>query len=144
MDHALLVRSLVQHEALKLFPYTDTKGKLTIGVGRNLTNVGISRIEAFYLLDNDIERAAIDLDRALPWWRAMDDVRQRVLCEMCFNMGLETLQTFTGALASMKRGEYGDTARHMLQSLWAQQVGHRANTLAQMMKTGTDVTSTPV
>src|SRR4051812_27390106 len=36
-----LVNQLIIDEGLKLSPYTDTVGKLTIGVGRNLTDVGI-------------------------------------------------------------------------------------------------------
>lgn len=49
---------LIRHEGLKLKPYRDTVGKLTIGAGRNLNDLGISEREAMFLLDNDImERA---------------------------------------------------------------------------------------
>lgn len=139
MNNEVLVRQLMEHEDIKLLPYTDTKGKLTIGVGRNLTDVGISKAEAFVLLDTDIARAQADLDRAFPWWREMSEVRQRVLCDLCFNMGLVTLRTFERTMAAMARGDYAKAAVGMLSSHWAEQVGKRARRLAQMMATGLDV-----
>lgn len=139
MNNELLVRQLVEEEDLKLHPYVDTVGKVTIGVGRNLTDVGISTAEAFVLLDSDIARAEADLDRVFPWWREMSDVRQRVLCDLCFNMGLTTLRTFERTLAAMARGDYAKAAVGMLASHWAEQVGRRARRLAQMMATGLDV-----
>ena len=139
MNSEALVRQLVEHEGLRTDLYVDTVGKQTIGVGRNLTDVGISQAEALMLLDNDIARAEAGLDRAFPWWREMSDVRQRVLCDMCFNLGLEKLRHFERTLSAMHRGDYAQAAVGMLSSKWAEQVGRRARRLAQMMETGTDV-----
>ncbi len=47
MTDALMNRikaQLVRHEGLKLKPYRCTAGKLTIGIGRNLDNCGISHV----------------------------------------------------------------------------------------------------
>ncbi len=139
MNNEALVRQLVAEEGLRLAPYVDTVGKTSIGVGRNLTDVGISQAEALMLLDSDIARAEAGLDQAFPWWREMSEVRQRVLCDMCFNMGLATLRTFERTLASMRKGDYAAAAVGMLASHWAEQVGRRARRLAQMMQTGADV-----
>lgn len=116
--------------------YFDTKGIPTIGVGRNLRDVGLSDDEVMYLLDNDIKRVEADLDRRLPWWRLMDEVRQSVLADMCFNMGINKLLGFVNTLKMMQTGDYPGAAKGMLNSLWATQVHGRSDELARMMRTG--------
>jgi len=129
-----LHRQLIEDEALRLKPYRDTVGKLSIGVGRNLDDVGISEAEAMVLLDNDINRTVSDLDARLMWWRQMDDTRQNVLVNMCFNMGIEGLLTFHNTLAAMQQGRYADAADGMASSQWARQVGARADRLVAIMR----------
>lgn len=131
-----LASELVDDEGVKLRPYRDSVGKLTIGVGRNLEDVGISRQEAMGLLQNDIARAEADLDRNLPWWSEMSDARQRVLCNMCFNMGITRLLGFRNMLAAMQVGHFDEAAHEMINSKWAKQVGMRATRLATMMRKG--------
>lgn len=128
---------LVRDEGVRLKPYKDSVGKTSIGVGRNLDDVGISRAEAMQLLENDILRTESDLDALLPWWRGLDPVRQRVLMNMAFNMGIKSLLGFKTTLAAVRAGKYEEAATGMLNSLWAQQVGARAQRLAAMMKGGT-------
>lgn len=137
MNHDTMRAELIRDEGVKLKPYRDTVGKLTIGVGRNLDDVGISEAEAAHLLDGDIERTARALDKALPWWRNLDDVRQRVVLNMAFNMGINSLRRFKNTLAAIQAGKYEDAATGMLASKWAQQVGQRAQRLASMMRKGT-------
>jgi lysozyme len=117
-------------------PYKDTVGKLTIGVGRNLDDVGLSPDEIQYLLGNDIARVKADLDRAMPWWSQMTDARQNVLANMCFNLGLSRLGGFVNTLAAMQAGKYDAAADGMLASKWATQVGARAQRLAVTMRKG--------
>lgn len=137
MNYETMRAELIRDEGVKLKPYRDTVGKLTIGVGRNLDDVGISEAEAANLLDGDIERTARALDKALPWWRNLDDVRQRVVLNMAFNMGINSLRRFKNTLAAIQAGKYEDAATGMLASKWAQQVGQRAQRLASMMRKGT-------
>lgn len=131
---------LIIDEGLRLIPYHDTAvpPKLTIGVGRNLEDVGISKDEALYLLDNDIKRAVQDLDDSpsLKWWRGMTEMRQNVLVNMCFNLGLGGLLKFKKALAAMEGGRYDDAADEMRDSAWAKQVGGRAVRLVSLMRAG--------
>jgi len=127
---------LVLHEGLRLKPYKCTAGKTTIGVGRNLDDRGITQAEAFALLENDIDDVCRELDQVWPWWRQMTDARQQVLADMCFNLGLGRLKGFVNTLAFMKAGEYDKAADGMLASLWASQVGTRAQRLARMMREG--------
>ncbi len=127
---------LIKHEGLRLKPYTDTVGKLTIGVGRNLTDVGISNDEAMFLLNNDIQTAIAELTNNLPWFTSLDPVRQNVLVDMNFNMGWHTLSTFTTFLGYVQSGDYTSAASDMLNTEWAKQVGARAQEDSQMMLTG--------
>lgn len=127
---------LVRDEGLRAFPYTDTVGKLTIGVGRNLTDRGLSPDEVEYLLTKDIARCIAEVQLALPWTLKLDGVRQDVLTNMCFNLGIPGLLKFTNTLRHIKNGEYALAADAMLRSLWARQVGSRATRLATAMRTG--------
>ena len=135
MDDKLL--NLIKlHEGIKLFPYIDTVGKTTIGVGRNLTDVGISNDEAIMLLNNDINKAEIELAH-FTWFTQLDTVRQGVLIELCFNIGLTSLLKFTQTLQAIQSKDYDAAAMHMLNSKWASQVGTgRSENMANRLKTG--------
>ena len=129
---------LIRHEGLRLKPYTDTVGKLTIGVGRNLTDRGISKAEAMHLLDNDILEAQTAVVKALPWTVEIDRPRLEILMNMAFNLGIGGLLKFERFLAAVQEGSYELAAVEMLNSKWAKQVGQRADELASMMRTGID------
>ncbi|HEX8875378.1 MAG TPA: glycoside hydrolase family protein, partial [Phycisphaerales bacterium] len=129
-DEETLLRELHRDEGLRLKPYRCTAGKLTIGVGRNLDDVGITAEEADYLLRNDVYRAEAALDRQLPWWRNLSDVRQRVILNMAFNLGMAGLLSFKTTLGHVEAGRYLEAAQSMLASKWARQVGPRAERLA--------------
>lgn len=136
---------LIDHEGLELKPYTDTAGKVTIGVGRNLDEVGITESEALYLLENDIGRVRAELDQALPWWREMDEVRQQVMIDLGFNLGVLTppdtakLLTFTLTLSLLKSGRYEAAADNLEKTLWHKQVGRRALVLERMLREPVEV-----
>jgi lysozyme len=130
-----MVAELSRDEGRELKPYVDSVGKTSIGVGRNLTDVGISDAECDALLANDVARTTAWLDRNLPWWRGLDAVRQRVIVNMAFNM-LGGLLEFTQFLAAARQGNWQAAHDEMLDSKWAKQVGARAQRLATMMLTG--------
>jgi len=127
---------LVRHEGLRLKPYRDTVGKMTIGVGRNLDDVGIFKPEAMLMLDNDIQRATDDLRAACPWVDDLQWARKAVLLNMTFNLGIGRLLEFKHTLAAVRAGDYKAAAAHMLESKWAKQVGSRAVELAKIMESG--------
>lgn len=125
--------ALIRDEGVRLFPYTDTVGVLTIGVGRAIGRVGISHEEALYLLRNDIARVQKELAQAFPFYAHLSPVRQEVVENMCFNLGLAGLKTFRATLAYLAAGNYQAAATAMTASKWAHQVGRRAVRLAYMM-----------
>lgn len=129
------MRLLQRHEGLRLVPYRDTTGHLTIGYGLNL-DAGISKAEAEWLLRTRVMAATEAVARSLPWWARLDEVRRSVLVDMAYNLGIAGLLKFRRTLAAIERGDYDAAARGMLASLWARQVGQRAVRLATMMRTG--------
>jgi Phage-related lysozyme (muraminidase) len=131
-----LIEQLIDHEGLKLKPYECTAGKLTIGVGRNLEDRGISDDEAEYLLHNDIEIVERELLEAQPLVSMLDAVRQRVLVDMGFNLGTPTLMKFQKMWDAVEDEDWEEASAQMLDSRWAKQVGRRAVRLADAMKTG--------
>ena len=133
---AAMFRQLVRHEGLRLKPYADTVGKITIGVGRNLTDNGISELEAEGMCIRDMADVDADLDRNIAWWREMTPDRQMVFVDMCFNLGWPRFARFRFMLSSAEEGDYATAAAEMLDSRWAQQVGTRADVLAAMMRDG--------
>lgn len=136
MDVVKLTKELERDEGLRLKPYRDTVGKLTIGIGRNLDDVGVSQVEAEFMLANDIEAVMGELDANLPWWRTLDEVRQRVLANLCFNLGIVKLLKFKQTLNFIQAAQYDAAATAMSQSLWHRQVGDRAVRLEKMMRDG--------
>lgn len=142
MTKEKLQAELVRDEALRLAAYQDSLGYWTIGVGRLIDarkGGGITVAEAMMLLSNDIDRIERDVGLRWPWYARLDDVRQRVMINMAFNLGIGGLSGFKRTLGSVERGEYAKAAQEMMQSTWATQVKGRATRLARMMHSGQDV-----
>ncbi len=136
MDIPALKTILNRDEGLRLKPYLDTSGKWTIGVGRNLSDIGISAVEADFLLTNDIQKVQAQLNAALPWWVGLSNNRQMVIASMAFNLGISGLLGFRNMLAAVKAENFHQAAHEMETSKWASQVGDRATRLAKMMEFG--------
>ena len=128
---------LVRHEGLRLKPYRCTAGKLTIGIGRNLDDCGITESEAYIMLINDIMNCEKQLQSKIPdIYNSLDEVRKSVLLNMCFNLGINGLLGFKNTLAFVKAGDWERAANNMLVSKWAKQVGRRAIELSELMRKG--------
>ena len=146
MDRDLLRQALARDEGAgpikrgRHMPYRDIVGKLTIGIGRNLDDRGISLAEASYLLDHDIDDAIRDLVTAYPWFEVLDPARQGVLVNMAVNIGIVRLGGFKQTLSAIRAGDYEAAAVLMLESKWSEQVGDRALRLAEQMRRGTWIT----
>lgn len=123
-------------EGRRAKPYRDTVGKLTIGVGRCLDDVGLRDDEIDFLLGRDIE-SVLSTCSTLPYWTALDDVRRLVVCDLVFNLGLAGWRKFAKANAAITRGDYAAAADELQASKWYAQVGRRGKKLTDAMRTGT-------
>jgi lysozyme len=131
-----LVDQLIRHEGMELKPYKCTSDKLTIGIGRNLEDVGISEEEAKTLLMNDLARVDAQLEQMMPWSQELDAVRYEGLMNFVFNVGIGTASKFVNAMGQLKDGNYDMAATELLDSRWAKQVGQRAVEVAEQIRTG--------
>lgn len=128
----LLEGELIADEGLRLKPYVDSVGKLTIGIGRNLTDRGITATEAMFLFRNDIALTEQEL-AAFTWFQRLTPERQRAIFNMAFNLGAPKLHEFKRMIAAIEARQYEAAAAEMLASKWAGQVGGRARRLADLM-----------
>jgi len=126
---------LRRDEGCKLFPYVDTAGKLTIGVGWNLSDNGLPTFIVEELLTEGIQRAKEVVEGLLPEWQELSDARQRVLLNMAYNLGRK-LGGFRRFLGAVEADDFEAAASEMRRSRWAKQVGKRAERLATMMEEG--------
>jgi lysozyme len=139
MDRKAMIAELRRDEGVVEHAYQDHLGYWTIGVGRLIDKRKggkLSPDEIDYLLANDIKRFEGELDDKLPWWRDLDEVRQRVILNMAFNLGTDGLLSFRNTLAAVKAKDWERAAVGMAASKWASQVGNRAKRLVAMMRTG--------
>ena len=156
-DKDLLMQKLVAHEGMRLDVYKDTLGINTIGIGRNLDDRGITKDEldwmdypsieyvysdgiteadAIYLAQNDVQIVEEELLRAPPCVDRLDAVRQLVLVDMAFNLGVPRLCKFKKMWAAVEAEDFPTAAKEMLDSRWANQVKSRATKLAHAMHHG--------
>jgi lysozyme len=130
-----LEAQLIRQEGTELKPYRCTAAKLSIGHGRNLEDMGITEEEALYLLQNDIKRCRMEASK-FPWFKTLDDVRQDVIVNMIFNLGIKRFTGFTKTIDALQKNNFELAAKEMLKSQWSKQVGHRSFELSQMMRLG--------
>jgi lysozyme len=141
MDRNELIKELIFDEGYKTETYEDHLGFLTLGVGHLVletdpefkqpvgTPVSEERIRD--CLNKDIDTVCNELDRNLHWWRGLNDNKQRVMVNMCFNLGYPRLSKFKNFLAAMQKNDFETAAVEMMDSKWANQVGKRAERLKQ-------------
>lgn len=156
----ILTKQLKVDEGIRLDVYQCTKNKLTIGIGRNLQDKGLSKAEcdylklgtydknaviaklevrgitlpeAEYLLSNDIDQFSEELHNRIIWFDKLPERVKIVLINMCLNLGFARLSGFKKTLALIESGNYKQASIEMLNSSWAKQVGQRANRLSKLL-----------
>ncbi|MEA3429182.1 MAG: glycoside hydrolase family protein [Thermodesulfobacteriota bacterium] len=148
MNIKKITDQLIQHEGLRLKPYHCPAGKLTIGVGRNLEDKGITEQEAVMLLENDIQSCIADLQKIFQddqdnpnkenRFDLLPESAQRVFVDMRFNLGYKGFRKFKKMIKAVKQQDFHSAAREMKDSRWYHQVGKRAERLAEMMQDSAD------
>lgn len=136
LDRQQLFTRLQQEEGLRLKPYKDENGHLTIGYGRNLDQDGIGPPEAEMLLQNDINVAQCGLDSRFDWFKMLDGVRAQAMVDIAFNLGIRGLMGFPKFLAAMGAHDYATAATELQNSKWFTEVGPRGVKLVSMIQTG--------
>ena len=146
MDKEKLIKELMLDEGVIYEIYIDHLGYPTFVVGHLITEkdkewglpmgTPISKKRVSECLDKDIEIVCTELDKNMKWWKELDDVRQRVLANMAFNLGLPRLSKFVNFLTAVQDSNWEKAADEMMDSKWANQVGDRAVRLSKKMLEG--------
>lgn len=130
---------LGEDEGEKLYAYKDSEGFWTIGKGILIDQRkggGLRPEESSFIFQNRLRLLKDQIRKALPWFDGLDIVRQGVLLNMAYQMGVEGLLKFKNTLASVKARQWTAASVGMLDSLWAKQTPERAGRLAKQMQTG--------
>jgi len=130
-----LERQLWLDEGYRQYPYKCSSNKLTIGIGRNIEDNGISKDEALHLLRNDIMEVRVSLMR-FSWFNRLNDERQDAVLNMAFNLGIPRFMSFKKMIEALSEMDYELAADEALDSKWATQVGERADRIARIIKDG--------
>jgi len=134
MNIERLRETITRHEGSRLNMYQDTLGIWTIGVGHNIQEKGISPAVMELMLDEDIEEAIVELKRSVSFFSKMPEQVQEALVNLSFNMGIPRLMQFKKTLAYLRDGDFEAAADELLDSRYAEQVGHRADEVADMIR----------
>tara|TARA_R100000388_G_scaffold57880_1_gene42737 strand:+ start:575 stop:1030 length:456 start_codon:yes stop_codon:yes gene_type:complete len=121
-----VVDMLKRHEGLKIFPYHCSQNKLTLGIGRNLEDKGISKDEAYYLLNNDIKQVQEQLTKNWGVWRTLPEKARLVCIDMCFQLGITGFMSFIETRKLMELGKWLEASEEVLRSKYAIQTPNRA------------------
>ena len=127
------------NEGLRLFPYKCSAGKTTIGYGRNLEDIGISKEEADFMFKNDIEDAQAYLYEIFTesiFKHHLSENRQMVLTDMMFNLGKTRFSKFKKMIHAVKDNDFNEAAVQIEDSNYFRQVPNRAKENVSLMKEG--------
>ena len=148
------VISTKKFEGLRLVPYVDTTGHMTVGYGHNLNGGSDANVRAVGADPEALrgKRAALTKDQAEALFEAdMADVRkdvltlvpdldthpvivQEILCDLCFNLGLKGLSMFKRTLGAFRHHNYRLAAVNLRQSKWFRQVKTRGLTIVAVLE----------
>ncbi len=143
MDRVKLEEELKLDEGCVYEVYEDHLGYATFGIGHlvkesdeeygQALGTPVSEERVTKCFNEDIDIVCEELDKNLPWWRTLPETRQRVLANMCFNLGYPRLSGFKNFLAALEFEDWETAAEEMMDSRWSEQVGERAERLRDKM-----------
>jgi lysozyme len=154
LDMRTIMDRLEMSEGLVTTRQPCPAGKMTIGYGRNIDDnpldaeeqrhLGcgpkgpnpISKKDAEYLLQSDINKCINDLDKRFPWWKNLDGEHQFIMIDMAFNCGIGGLSKHKTMLQCMKEGKFDEAAEAMRNTKYFRQVGNRSARNYVLMRTG--------
>lgn len=128
-------------EGVKYEIYEDHLGYATFGIGHLITDkdpeygwpigtkVSADRVNEVF--NADVEKFIYETKKVFPDLESKPETIQLVLVNMCFNLGAPRLGKFKKFIAAINNNDWIEAAVEMMDSLWARQVGPRAERLKQ-------------
>lgn len=131
-----LLEQLKRHEGYRDKAYQDTVDVWTVGYGKNLQELVITKEQAESWLREDVLESEIQLLAYFPIARTLSANRQKVLINMTYNMGVNRLKTFKKMWLAIENKDFNEACKQMKDSKWYVQVKSRADELIEQMKLG--------
>lgn len=127
---------IMRDEGLRLQAYQDSLGVWTIGYGTNLQVLEIDEATARAWMTHEVQRIRTALDIRLPWLKHLDEPRVAAVVNLAYNVGVIGLLKFRRMLEALKERDYAQAAAEIRSSLYATQVGPRAQRIARQIQEG--------
>ena len=128
-----LLGDIKLEEGYRQFPYRCTEGKLTIGYGFNLDDVGLTEEECDLILNYRVSKLQAEVKGTLHDLKAPEEVWE-ILYHMAYQIGLNGLLRFKNMLKALYDMDYKTAGIEMRDSLWYNQTRNRAERLAKQME----------
>lgn len=136
LDQKSKLRSLlIKHEGDKDYPYMDTFGNITIGIGRNLTGIGIREDEKDLMFKNDTDFLFDYLSKTYHWFLELNEPRQIAIIDMAF-MGIKHFETFEKLIDALSMHDYTRACSEILDSEYGKKFHNRASDISQIILNG--------
>lgn len=156
-DFAEATRRIAEHEGRRAKMYVDSRGHPTVGIGFNLDRQGaaaaLADVGANYaavragtqsltdeqidaLAKRDIEDALSEASGIVSNFGNLSPARQFVIVDMVFNLGKAGFAAFHQTIAAIEAGDFAKAATDMKDSAWYGQVGSRAVSDCELMRSG--------
>ena len=138
------LNQLKNDEGCKLRAYPDPlSGSDPWTIGYGATGPGIHKGTTWTQSQADgaillrVKQIETQLGHQLPWFNKLQEVRQDVLVNIAYNIGVHGLLKWTITLAAVGRGDYHDAADDIRNNkVWSAEIGNRAKRCAGAMQTG--------
>jgi lysozyme len=137
VDYRMMLDQILRIEGAGLSAYRDAAGNLIVAPDHYVERMGVKGT-GMAVLEVDVRAVAKELDQLWPTTAKLDEVRQRALIHMAFNLGVRGLLTMTPLVSAVESRLWEAAADEMLISHWGKRGPHRASVLAAMMRTGRD------
>ena len=122
----------MKEENFRATKYIDSRGLETIGFGFNI-EAGISKRAALALLREQMAERHDELMQ-LPWYAALNEVRQGVCLDISINAGIAGLLRFDHMIDALEVADWATAAKEC--SVTNPELADRYATLAKLLLTG--------
>ena len=123
-----------KHEGWRSSVYKCTNGYDTIGYGFAIKDLILDKDIGDIILERKLNKLDLAITKTFSWFIDSPSEIKIVVTEMCYNLGVTGFSKFKKTIYLLETEQYEEASVEMLDSLWAKQVGNRANRLATQMR----------
>ena len=138
----ILKSRLIGEEGFSPKPYKDSEGYWTVGFGWCMDKRPLTAELAVVILEYQINETETQvMKQCSDWYPGLSDIRQSVILDIAFNMGISHLLGFHHMIAAIKAGDFEEAANQLLytngvKTPYYEETGIRAEALADLFRKG--------